>query len=355
MTTTPSDTTDPTEPSAGSPPHTWEAPPVTEADAELSAHSEQRPPGGDLPAVAFIGLGHMGGPMAANLAAAGVQITGFDVVPAAIEAAQAHGIPVAPTLAEAVVDAEIVITMLPSGDHVHQVYAGDQESPGILASAPAGSLLLDCSTIHISQAQQAAQLARDAGFRAADAPVSGGVVGAEAGTLAFMVGADPVDFSYALPVLEIMGAKIVHCGGHGMGQAAKICNNMILGASMIAVSEAFVLAERLGLSHQSMYDVVSQASGQCWSLTTNCPVPGPVPTSPANRDYQPGFAGALMAKDLGLATAALEDMGVQAPMGQLAGQIYQQFAAGEGAGQDFSAIIETIRSHSTSTGIGESA
>ena len=298
------------------------------------------------PRVAFLGLGHMGGPMAANLVAAGVPVLGYDVVPAAMDAARAAGVTVVDSPAAAVRDAQVVITMFPSGQHVRQAYQGDDAAPGLLAAAPAGAAFLDCSTIDISDAQDAAALAVAAGHRAADAPVSGGVVGAEAGTLAFMVGAPEDVYREVLPLLEIMGGRIVHCGGNGMGQAAKICNNMILGVSMIAVSEAFVLAEKLGLTHDAMYDVVSQASGQCWSLTTNCPVPGPVPTSPANRDFRPGFAGALMAKDLNLAVSALTDTGVAAHMGPLAAQLYRKFAAGDGAHRDFSGIIETIRAES---------
>ena len=298
------------------------------------------------PRVAFLGLGHMGGPMAANLVAAGVPVLGFDVVPAAMDAARAAGVTVVDSPVAAVREAQVVITMFPSGQHVRQAYTGDDAAPGLLTAAPAGTTFLDCSTIDISDAQDAAALAVAAGHRAADAPVSGGVVGAEAGTLAFMVGAPEDVYREVLPLLEIMGGRIVHCGGNGMGQAAKICNNMILGVSMIAVSEAFVLAEKLGLTHDAMYDVVSQASGQCWSLTTNCPVPGPVPTSPANRDFRPGFAGALMAKDLNLAVSALTDTGVAAHMGPLAAQLYREFAAGDGAHRDFSGIIETIRAES---------
>ncbi len=263
-----------------------------------------------------------------------------------MDAARAAGVTVVDSPAAAVREAQVVITMFPSGQHVRQAYAGDDAAPGLLAAAPAGTTFLDCSTIDISDAQDAAALAVAAGHRAADAPVSGGVVGAEAGTLAFMVGAPEDVYREVLPLLEIMGGRIVHCGGNGMGQAAKICNNMILGVSMIAVSEAFVLAEKLGLTHDAMYDVVSQASGQCWSLTTNCPVPGPVPTSPANRDFRPGFAGALMAKDLNLAVSALTDTGVAAHMGPLAAQLYREFAAGDGAHRDFSGIIETIRAES---------
>src|SRR5690606_38044181 len=229
---------------------------------------------------------------------------GYDPVPAAADAATAAGIPVAGSGAEAVRDAEVVITMFPAGRHVIAAY-----QDGLLAAARPGTLFIESSTIAVDEARTAHRLAVEAGHRNVDAPVSGGVVGAEAGTLAFMVGGADEDFADARPLLEVMGARIVHCGGPGLGQAAKVCNNMILGISQIAVAEAFVLAERLGLEHQAMYDVVSQASGQCWALTTNCPVPGPVPTSPANRDYQPGFAGALMAKGLGLALQALEGTG----------------------------------------------
>lgn len=298
------------------------------------------------PRVAFLGLGHMGGPMAVNLVQAGVPVTGFDVVPAALDVARENGITVADSPQEAVRDAQVVITMFPSGQHVRAAYTGADGAEGLLAAAPAGATFLDCSTINISEAQEVATLAKEAGFKAADAPVSGGVVGAQAGTLAFMVGAPDDVYQEIYPLLDIMGARIVHCGDNGMGQAAKICNNMILGISMVAVSEAFVLAEKLGLEHQAMYDVVSKASGQCWALTTNCPVPGPVPTSPANHDYQPGFGGALMSKDLNLAVTAIEQTGVDAQMGQLAAEIYKKFSDGEGARQDFSGIINTIREDS---------
>ncbi|MDQ0615140.1 3-hydroxyisobutyrate dehydrogenase [Microbacterium sp. W4I4] len=289
-------------------------------------------------AIAFLGLGHMGLPMAVNLVKAGHEVHGFDLVPAAIEAATAAGIPIAANGADAVRDADVVITMFPAGRHVIAAYQDE-----LLAAAKPGTLFIESSTIAVDEARTAHQLAIDAGHRNVDAPVSGGVVGAEAGTLAFMVGGSDEDFETARPLLEVMGKRIVHCGGPGLGQAAKVCNNMILGISQIAVAEAFVLAERLGLEHQAMYDVVSQASGQCWALTTNCPVPGPVPTSPANRDYQPGFAGALMAKDLGLALQAIEGTGTDARMGRLAQEIYAAFAAGEGAGRDFSGIITDIR------------
>ena len=302
--------------------------------------------------IAFLGLGHMGGPMAVNLVKAGYTVAGFDVVPAALDAARAHGVATADTAAEAVAGAGVVLTMLPSGKHLLDAYRGTPgqpglpSQPGLLETAAPGTLFLDCSTINVDEAREAAGLAVAAGHRAVDAPVSGGVVGAEAGTLTFMVGALPEDFEAVRPLLEVMGKRVVHCGEHGAGQAAKICNNLILGVSMIAVSEAFVLGEKLGLTHQALFDVASAASGQCWALTTNCPVPGPVPTSPANRDYQPGFAGALMAKDLKLALNALESTGVAARLGPLASEIYDTFAAEGGAGRDFSGIITDIRDKS---------
>ncbi len=288
--------------------------------------------------IAFFGLGHMGLPMAKNLVAAGHEVTGFDVVPAAIEAAADAGIPIASSGADAASGAEVVITMFPSGRHVIDAYREE-----LLAAASAGTLFIDSSTIAVDEARQAHALAIAAGHRSIDAPVSGGVVGAENATLAFMVGSSEEDFAAALPLLEAMGRRIVHCGGPGLGQAAKVCNNMILAVSQIVVGEAFVLGERLGLTHEALYEVAANASGQCWALTTNCPVPGPVPTSPANRDYRPGFAGALMAKDLGLALQAIEGTGTDARMGRLAQEIYAAFAAGEGAGRDFSGIITDIR------------
>ncbi|HEY9357015.1 MAG TPA: 3-hydroxyisobutyrate dehydrogenase [Arthrobacter sp.] len=304
----------------------------------------------EKPAIAFLGLGHMGGPMAVNLVRAGYSVAGFDVVPAALEAAKAHGVPIAASPAESVAGADVVLTMFASGQHVLDAYRGTDGGPGLLAAAAPGTMFLDCSTINVDEAREAASLAVDAGHRSVDAPVSGGVVGAEAGTLTFMVGGEPDDFDAVRPLLEVMGKRVVHCGGHGGGQAAKICNNLILGVSMIAVSEAFVLGEKLGLTHQALFDVASAASGQCWALTTNCPVPGPVPSSPANRDYQPGFAGALMAKDLRLALNALESTGVAARLGPLASEIYDTFAAEGGAGRDFSGIITDIREKSQHDG-----
>jgi 3-hydroxyisobutyrate dehydrogenase len=291
--------------------------------------------------IAFLGLGNMGGPMAANLVTDGHSVTGFDPMPVALDRARHTGVTVTEDAASAVADAEIVITMFPSGKHVIDAY-----SEGLLAAAGPGTLFIDSSTIDVEDARTARSLAVAAGHRGMDAPVSGGVGGATAGTLTFMVGADQADFAAAEPILSVMGSRIVHCGDSGAGQAAKICNNLILGISMIAVSEAFVLGEKLGLSNQALFDVASTASGQCWALTTNCPVPGPVPASPANRDYQPGFTGALMAKDLGLALGALEATGTAAELGPLAASIYRRFADEGGADLDFSAIINTIRDNS---------
>ena len=290
--------------------------------------------------IAFIGLGNMGGPMAANLVQAGHHVIGYDVVPEALDKARAAGIDTAASGAAAAKDADLVLTMLPSGSHLLEAYQGEA---GLLAAAPPGTLFLDCSTVDVADARAARDLAVAAGHRAADAPVSGGTVGAEAGTLTFMVGGEDADFAELQPLLAVMGATVVHCGGSGAGQAAKVCNNMILGVSMIAVSEAFVLAEKLGLSHQALFDVASRSSGQCWALTTNCPVPGPVPTSPANRDYQPGFMGALMSKDLQLALSAIEATGTAAELGPLAAGIYRRYAEEGGARTDFSGIINTIR------------
>lgn len=295
--------------------------------------------------VAFIGLGHMGAPMAANLARAGVDVRGFDLSEEAVAHAREAGVPIADSAADAVDGATVVITMLPVGRHVISAYEGAGDG-GLLALAAPGTLFVDCSTIAVDDARRAHELALAAGHRSIDAPVSGGVVGAEAATLAFMVGGDDADVAEARPLLEAMGRRVVHCGGPGLGQAAKVCNNMILGVSMIAVSEAFVLGERLGLSNEALFEVAANASGQCWALTTNCPVPGPVPASPANRDYAPGFASALMAKDLGLAAQAIASTGVHAEAGSLAAEIYARFAEGDGAMQDFSAIITDIRERS---------
>ena len=284
----------------------------------------------------------MGNPMAANLVKAGYEVVGFDFVEAALDHARANGVTVASSGADAVRGSDVVITMLPAGKHVLDAYRDE-----LIAAAVPDTLFIDSSTIDVADARAARDLVLAAGHRGIDAPVSGGVMGAEAGTLTFMVGATDADFAAAEPILQVMGSRVVHCGESGAGQAAKVCNNMILGISMIAVSEAFVLGEKLGLTNQALFDVASAASGQCWALTTNCPVPGPVPTSPANRDYQPGFAGALMAKDLGLALDALTATGVAAELGPIAASIYRRFADEGGAGQDFSAIINTIRANSS--------
>lgn len=295
--------------------------------------------------IAFIGLGHMGGPMAANLVKAGHRVVGHDLVPALLTAAAEAGVESAGSAADAAAGADVVITMLPAGRHVLGLY-GEQ---GLLAAARPDTLFIDCSTIDVADARAAHEAARAAGMRALDAPVSGGVVGAEAGTLTFMAGGGEAEFTEAEPLLAVLGKRAVHCGGPGAGQAAKICNNMILGISMIAVSEAFVLGESLGLSHQALFDVASTASGQCWALTTNCPVPGPVPGSPANRDYRPGFAAPLMAKDLGLAADAARAGGVRAELGMRASELYAAYAEGSGTDQDFSGILTTIRQQSGTT------
>ena len=287
--------------------------------------------------IGFIGLGNMGLPMSTNLVKAGHAVTGFDVVPAAKAAAAEAGVKIVESAGEAAAAQDIVVTMLPNGKLVLNVYHE------VLAAATPGTLFIESSTIDVASARSAHELAAKAGMASLDAPVSGGVGGATAGTLAFMVGGTAEAFAQALPVLEKMGRKIVHCGDAGAGQAAKICNNMILGISMIAVSEAFVLAEKLGLSKQALFDVASAASGQCWSLTTYCPVPGPVPTSPANNDYKPGFAAALMLKDMLLSQEAAKTAGAHTALGEHAAAIYQEFANAGHGGVDFSGIINAIR------------
>ncbi|MFH3481038.1 3-hydroxyisobutyrate dehydrogenase [Xanthobacter variabilis] len=293
-----------------------------------------------MASIAFIGLGNMGVPMAANLVKAGHTVTGFDLVPAALEAAKARGIAVADSAKAAVAGAEVVVTMLPSGKHVVGATTGAE---GLFAAAKPGTLFIDSSTIDVASARAFHEAAKAAGHESVDAPVSGGVGGAEGATLTFMVGGTDGAFAHARTYLEAMGKKIVHCGGAGAGQAAKICNNMILGISMIAVSEAFVLGEKLGLSHEALYEVASTSSGQCWSLNTYCPVPGPVPTSPANRGYQPGFAAALMLKDLRLSQEAAGTAGAATALGAAATALYTAFAEAGNEGKDFSGIVEWIR------------
>ena len=287
--------------------------------------------------VAFIGLGHMGGPMAANLVKAGFTVRGFDLSAASLDLARSNGVTTVASIAEAISGAGIVITMLPAGKHVLAVWHE------LVAIVPSGTLLIDCSTIDMDSARKAHALAAAHGSPALDAPVSGGTGGAVAGTLTFMVGGDTDVFAGAKPVFEAMGKRVIHCGEASAGQAAKICNNMILGVSMIAVGEAFVLGEQLGLTHQALFDVASVSSGQCWSLTTYCPVPGPVPTSPANRDYEPGFAAALMLKDLMLSQAAAGEAGTLTPLGAKAAELYQRFADEGSGNKDFSAIINMLR------------
>src|SRR3954466_13845897 len=287
--------------------------------------------------IAFIGLGHMGGPMAANLVKAGHTVTGFDLVAASCDAARDAGVVIAGSVREAVTDAEAVVTMLPAGKHVLSVWSD------ILPAVKPGSLAIDCSTIDVESARKAHALAKERGCHALDAPVSGGVGGAKAATLTFMAGGSAEAFARAEPILAQMGKRVVHCGEAGAGQAAKICNNMILGVSWIGVGEAFVLAETLGLSAQALFDVASTASGQCWSLTSYCPVPGPVPASPANNGYQPGFAAALMLKDLRLAQEAALASGAATPLGAEAAQLYALFAGAGPAGAAFSGITKFLR------------
>ncbi|MFS2150063.1 3-hydroxyisobutyrate dehydrogenase [Rhizobium sp. Rhizsp42] len=287
--------------------------------------------------IAFIGLGNMGGPMAANLVKAGHTVTGLDLVPALLQAAQATGVQPASDISEAVSGADVVVTMLPQGRHVLTAWTD------ILGAIPSGTLVIDCSTIDVDSARKAHDMAKAADCPSLDAPVSGGTSGAAAGTLTFMAGGTPESFDRAKPVLEAMGRKIVHCGEAGAGQAAKICNNMILGISMIGVCEAFALGEKLGLSHQALFDVASTSSGQCWSINIYCPVPGPVPTSPANNDYKPGFAAALMLKDLRLSQEAALATGASTPLGAEAAQLFALFEKQGNGGRDFSAIIEMLR------------
>ncbi len=287
--------------------------------------------------IAFIGLGNMGGPMAANLVKAGHAVKGFDLSAEILKTAAASGVSPASSIKDAIADADTVVTMLPKGAHVRSVWSE------LVAAAKAGTLLIDCSTIDVESARKAHELAAGADCLSLDAPVSGGTGGATAGTLTFMAGGSDEAFARARPVLEAMGKKIVHCGGNGAGQAAKICNNMILGISMIGVCEAFALGEKLGLSHQALFDVASTSSGQCWSINTYCPVPGPVPTSPANNDYKPGFAAALMLKDLKLAQEAALAAGAATPLGAEAAQLFDLFDKQGHGGRDFSAIIEMLR------------
>jgi 3-hydroxyisobutyrate dehydrogenase len=297
-----------------------------------------------MTAIGFIGLGNMGAPMAANLIKAGHQVTGYDIVPAAVAALAAKGGRAAASAADAVAAGEIVITMLPAGPQVREVYLGNS---GVLGRARKGALLIDCSTIDVDTARAVAAAAGEAGFDMLDAPVSGGTAGAAAATLTFMVGGAAEAFARARPVLEAMGRTIVHTGPAGNGQAVKICNNMLLAISMTGVCEALTLGQKLGLSAQTLFDVVSKSTGQCWALTGYCPVPGPVPTSPANRDYAAGFTAAMMLKDLRLAQQAAGAVAAPTPLGAAAAALYQLHVdQGEG-GLDFSSIYRFIAKSET--------
>ncbi|HEY1614897.1 MAG TPA: 3-hydroxyisobutyrate dehydrogenase [Rhizomicrobium sp.] len=289
--------------------------------------------------IAFIGVGNMGGPMARNLLKAGHAVAAFDLSDVVLEPVLRAGARRASTVPDAVRDADVVVTMLPAGQHVRAVYLDN----GILAHASTDALLIDSSTIDIDSARAVHQAAQGSGHAFLDAPVSGGVGGAEAGTLTFMCGGTGEAFARAQPYLEKMGKRVVLAGGAGAGQAAKICNNMLLAISMVGTCEAFVLGEKLGLDPQKLFEIAATSSGQCWSLTTYCPVPGPVPAAPSNRDYQGGFAAGLMLKDLKLSQAAAQSAGAPTPLGAEAMQLYALFAARGHAGLDFSGIIRMLR------------
>jgi 3-hydroxyisobutyrate dehydrogenase len=289
--------------------------------------------------IAFIGLGHMGLPMAANLVKAGHDVRGFDLMPDCIARAAAAGVRCGQGVSDVAAEAEFVITMLPEGRHVRAAYL---DEGGVLGAARDGTLLVDSSTIDVDTARQVAANAGERGLAMLDAPVSGGVAGAEAASLTFMVGGSSVAFERAQPVLSAMGKTVVHAGDSGAGQAAKICNNMMLGIQMISVCEAMALARRLGLAPEKLFEISSKASGQCWSLTSYCPVPGPVPGSPANRGYRPGFTAAMMLKDLKLAQEAALRVGAATPLAAEAQQLYRLFNAEDNGGLDFSAIFMMI-------------
>ncbi|HEX9964924.1 MAG TPA: 3-hydroxyisobutyrate dehydrogenase [Allosphingosinicella sp.] len=288
--------------------------------------------------IAFIGLGNMGGGMAANLVKAGHEVRAFDLSAEALDKAERSGCLTMGSAGEAVIDVEAVVTMLPAGRHVRQVY-----ETSVIGAAPTDALLIDCSTIDVATAREEIGKAAAAGYAMVDAPVSGGIAAADAGTLTFMVGGSEEAFGRAREILDKMGKAVIHAGGPGSGQAAKICNNMLLGASMIATCETFVLAQKLGLDPQTFFDIASKASGQCWSMTTYCPVPGIGPATPADRDYEGGFAAALMLKDLRLAMEAAQSVDAYTPMGAEAEELYTRFAeALGGGGKDFSGIIKMI-------------
>jgi 3-hydroxyisobutyrate dehydrogenase len=287
--------------------------------------------------IAFIGLGHMGGGMAPNLAKAGHEVRAFDLVPEAIQHAAESGCTAAGSAAEAVKDADVIITMLPAAKHVRAVYDDD-----VAPNARPGALLIDCSTIDVASAREVGEGLNKLGFDFLDAPVSGGIAAAAAGSLTLMVGGTDEQFERARPFLERMAKAVIHAGQLGAGQAAKICNNLILGATMVATCEAFVLAQKLGLDPQVFFDISSKASGQSWSMTSYAPVPGVGPDTPADHDYEGGFAAALMLKDLKLAADAARSVGAYAPMGGEAEELYQRFVDRGGGGKDFSGIIKMI-------------
>jgi len=290
--------------------------------------------------IGFIGVGNMGGPMVRNLLKAGHRVTVFDLSREAVDRCVKAGAGEAGSIQQAAHDNDIVITMLPAGKHVREVYLGEK---GVLAAVRPGTLLIDSSTIDVATAREVGAAAAKANLPMIDAPVSGGVGGAEAASLTFMVGGPDDAFARAKPILEAMGKTIVHAGPSGSGQAAKICNNMILGISMIAVGEAFVLADKLGLDRQKLFDISSKSSGQCWSLTSYCPVPGPVPSSPANRGYAAGFTADMMLKDLRLSQDAAGTVHAATALGAHAAQLYEAYAASGQGAKDFSGIIEMIR------------
>ncbi|WP_309662744.1 3-hydroxyisobutyrate dehydrogenase [Sphingomonas sp.] len=287
--------------------------------------------------IAFIGLGHMGGGMAPNLAKAGHEVRAFDLSEDALKRAVEHGCTAARSAAEACKDADAIVTMLPAGKHVADVYRS-----AVFAAAPKSAILIDCSTIDVATAKLVEEEAQADGFTMVDAPVSGGIAAAQGGTLTFMVGGSAEGFEQARPILEAMGKAVIHAGAAGSGQAAKICNNMLLGATMAATCETFVLAGKLGLDLQTFYDIASKASGQSWSMTSYCPVPGVGPETPADRGYEGGFAAALMLKDLKLAMAAAMEAGAYTPMGGEAEELYQRFVDLGGGTKDFSGIIKMI-------------
>ena len=287
--------------------------------------------------IAFIGLGHMGGGMAPNLVKAGHEVRAFDLSEEALSKACEQGCGRAGSTEEAVTDAEVVVTMLPAAKHVLDVYRSE-----VFGNAPTSALLIDCSTIDVASARTIEEEAQAKGYEMVDAPVSGGIAAAAGGTLAFMVGGSNEAFARAKPIIEPMAKAVIHAGGPGAGQAAKICNNMILGATMVVTCEAFVLAQKLGLDAQVFFDISSQASGQSWSMTTYCPVPGVGPKTPADNDYDGGFAAALMLKDLKLALEAAEQVGVEVEMGEEAEEEYEKFVEAGGGNKDFSGIIKMI-------------